>query len=1078
MNAIASNRPKLAVILVVALAIMISASSVESTPAVPVAPALFSNVVPPPRHTASKAIPYQVPGLPSGPVLWSCNFESGTMQGSGTSCFNVANPSSQNVCSNSNNPGVVESTNVYDGTYAGYYSSDGSASGNCRSYWNVVFGGGTPAMPAITTQHYIVDGWFYVPSSASQTSWSSFITLSWCNCGQPDLTVDTNPAAPSGRVLYIHDVELEAVGQSNYYRQATGSAITWPLDTWFNIALEVNLVPSTVGSSTINLYQNGQEIIHQVETIDPSYNPVPNLQHMHFGLYIGTYNGAYNAQYSVYNDDLALEDLSGAPVTSTSATSARSTTSSSNTHTSTSNSFSQTTTATSSATSPTTAVSGLPTGPVLWSCDFAGGTAQASSSTSGCFNVPNPSGQDVCTGSNNPGIVENYNVYPGSSYAGYYSSQGSSGGNCRSYWNVVFGGGTPAMPTITSQHYIIDGWFYVPSNASLSSWTSFITLSWCNCGQPDLTIDTNPAAPSGRVLYIHDVELTAVGQSNYYRQTNPITWPLDQWFNIGFELNLVPSTVGPSTYNVYQNGQLIIHATPTIDPSYSPVPDLQHMHFGLYMGTYNGAYNAWYGIYNANLVLEDLSGQTSTSTFSATTSVPITSTIRTSTSNSFSQTSSTATTPITSTSSTATTPITSTSSTATTPITSTTTQIVTSTSSSGTITSTQTSTQTLTQTSAATSAGPTVTPSPASATVGSSVSLAGSGFSASDTSCTLSGGAIGTSSCAISGGSLAASFVVANAAVGSYTITATGSPGGDSATFAFSVLSSGPSISLSSASASVGSTVTVSGSGFSTSDTSCSLSGGPVGTPHCAVSGGTLSGSFVVVNAGSGSYTITAIGDPASDSATATFTLLIPSITLSPSTANPGATVSVSGSGFNPSDTTCSFIGGGVGTQSCSISDGTLTGSFTVANAASGTYTISVVTSGGDSGEASASLQVTNSLATTTTATLLATSTATQLSDTTTTFTQTGIFTTESIRSVTVTVTGESTASVATASTVTSFVTSASTTTVTQTSFTTNNVITGMTAPSFVAGWSGGDVLGFVVALLTLVSMVLRKLLD
>jgi len=35
-----------------------------------------------------------------------------------------------------------------------------------------------------------------------------------------------------------------------------------------------------------------------------------------------------------------------------------------------------------------------------------------------------------------------------------------------------------------------------------------------------------------------------------------------------------------------------------------------------------------------------------------------------------------------------------------------------------------------------------------------------------------------------------------------------------------------------------------------------------------------------------------------------------------------------------------------------------------------------------------------------------------------------------------------------------------------------------MTAPSFVAGWSGGDVLGFVVALLTLVSMVLRKLLD
>jgi len=347
----------------------------------------------------------------------------------------------------------------------------------------------------------------------------------------------------------------------------------------------------------------------------------------------------------------------------------------------------------------------------------------------------------------------------------------------------------------------------------------------------------------------------------------------------------------------------------------------------------------------------------------------------------------------------------------------------------------------------------------------------------SDTSCSLSGGAVGTSSCAISGGSLAATFVVASVGAGSYTITVTGSPGADSATFNFQVPNSGPSITLSPASAPAGSTVAVSGSGFSASDTGCSLFGGPIGTPvACSISGGTLTGSFVVADVSADSYTITATGSPAGDSASTTFTRLAPSITLSPSTAQSGATVTVSGSGFDTSDTICSFVGGGVGSQSCSISDGTLTGSFTIANAASGTYLVSVVTSGADTNLAQASLQVTNSLVTTTTATFLATSTATQLSATTTTFTQTGVLTTESIASVTVTIVGESTASVATASTLTSYVTSASTTTLTQTSTTTNNVITGMIAPF--AGWSGGDALGLIVALLTLVSMLLKKLLE
>jgi len=412
-------------------------------------------------------------------------------------------------------------------------------------------------------------------------------------------------------------------------------------------------------------------------------------------------------------------------------------------------------------------------------------------------------------------------------------------------------------------------------------------------------------------------------------------------------------------------------------------------------------------------------------------------------------------------------------------VTSTTAMPVTSTSTSGASTTTPSSTVTLARTSAATSAGLSVTPSPGSASVGSTVSVAGSGFSASDTSCSLSGGAVGTSTCSVSGGVLEASFVVANVEAGSYTIIVTGSPEGDLATFNFQVLTSGPSITLTPASAPVGSTVTVSGSGFSTSDTACSLFGGPTGTVSCSISGGALTGSFVVADVRAGSYTITATGSPAGDSASGTFTPVVASITLTPSTAQPGATVTVSGSGFDPVDTTCSLVGGGVGTQSCSISDGSLTGSFSVANAAtSGTYTVSVVTDGPDSGAAGAPLQVTNSLATTTTATFLATSTVTQLSAATTTFTQMGILTTVSVQSVTVTVMGESTASVATASTLTSFVTAASTTTQTQTTVTTNNLITGMIAPTFAAGETGESALGLFVALLTMVSMVLRKIFD
>ena len=160
------------------------------------------------------------------------------------------------------------------------------------------------------------------------------------------------------------------------------------------------------------------------------------------------------------------------------------------------------------------------------------------------------------------------------------------------------------------------------------------------------------------------------------------------------------------------------------------------------------------------------------------------------------------------------------------------------------------------------------------------------------------------------------------------------------------IAASSPSIALNPTSAPAGSTVNVTGSGFSMSDTGCLISGSSVSASSCVISGGTVKGSFVVSTVAVGSYTVAAIGGPAGDSATANFQLIlpIPSITINPNSVEVGASVTVSGSGFAPGDSTCTITGSGgsISSPSCSISAGAVTGSFIVANVAAAVYTISV----------------------------------------------------------------------------------------------------------------------------------------
>lgn len=76
-----------------------------------------------------------------------------------------------------------------------------------------------------------------------------------------------------------------------------------------------------------------------------------------------------------------------------------------------------------------------------------------------------------------------------------------------------------------------------------------------------------------------------------------------------------------------------------------------------------------------------------------------------------------------------------------------------------------------------------------------------------------------------------------------------------------------------------GTTVSLEGTGFTASDTSCAISSSPSGlisNPTCAISGGVVSGSFKVANVATGTYTITVTGAPFNDAAGSPFTVESP----------------------------------------------------------------------------------------------------------------------------------------------------------------------------------------------------------
>lgn len=200
----------------------------------------------------------------------------------------------------------------------------------------------------------------------------------------------------------------------------------------------------------------------------------------------------------------------------------------------------------------------------------------------------------------------------------------------------------------------------------------------------------------------------------------------------------------------------------------------------------------------------------------------------------------------------------------------------------------------------------------------------GWGFNASSTFCTLTAlpnaGVITLPSCSISAGELTGQFTVSNFAGTTQNVTATGNVFGENATGTVTI-ATGPALQASPPWGAAGMLVTVTGVGFSTSDTSCAISYlnttfGALFTsvPACTISPPigswkqTTATFTVATTAGVGkNYTLMVQGSPTMDVAYGYFYVnATPTVVLNPSTGPPGTTVLVQSTtttvDFSPAD--------------------------------------------------------------------------------------------------------------------------------------------------------------------------------
>lgn len=194
-------------------------------------------------------------------------------------------------------------------------------------------------------------------------------------------------------------------------------------------------------------------------------------------------------------------------------------------------------------------------------------------------------------------------------------------------------------------------------------------------------------------------------------------------------------------------------------------------------------------------------------------------------------------------------------------------------------------------------------------------------------------------------GGLSATITVPAAASGTHTIGATGVSSLNTGNVTFTVT---PGMSANRLSGPVGTSVVIGGSGFAASETGISVTfdGTSVATGVSADSRGSWSATIIIPAAASGTnHTIDAYGTTLSSAVPDLTFIVTPSISSNKASAAPGATVTVTGSGFGINETGISvtYDGSAVATSPASITanaKGSWTATFTVPSSPPGAHTI------------------------------------------------------------------------------------------------------------------------------------------
>ncbi len=242
-------------------------------------------------------------------------------------------------------------------------------------------------------------------------------------------------------------------------------------------------------------------------------------------------------------------------------------------------------------------------------------------------------------------------------------------------------------------------------------------------------------------------------------------------------------------------------------------------------------------------------------------------------------------------------------------------------------------------------ATPGISISPITGVPGTQVTVTGSGFVGNETGITVTYDGtttVATGITANSGGGWSATFAVPASASGSHVIGAYGSAttAASVPTTTFTVTSA---ISISPSSGAAGSPLTVTGSGFGASETGITVTydGTTVALGIIATSQGAWSVAFVVPASASGPHSIDASGSVTTSVPAMTF-IVIPGISISPSRGAAGSSLTVTGSGFGPSETgiTVTYDGIPVAQSIIANSRGGWSATFEIPASTSGSHSI------------------------------------------------------------------------------------------------------------------------------------------